>query len=397
MPYMSERVESREEGERVSARRGWGEGSVHRRKGGGWAAILSMGTRTERDGREHRVRKTVYGRTKAEALAKLHALRVEHPTTGRGFDEDLTLKDWIERWLREVATNNVRASTLENYERDVRKHIIPQLGRVPLRRLTPSAIAEFYRDLATSGTPASSIRAVHLRLHSALEAACDLELISRNPAGRLAKVLPKTADESRRSMDVAQVRQFLSAAQADRLYSMYVLAIYTGLRQGELFALRWSDLDLDAGKLTVSGTLKVTKGKTYVDAPKTRRGRRTVSLPAAPIAALRRHRPAEADASAWIFTDADGGPLRRANVTGRSFRPILKRAGLPVFKFHELRHTHASLLAAVPGLHPKVVQERLGHASIDMTLDTYSHLFEGADAGVVAGLDALDLTDTREQ
>jgi integrase len=107
---------------------------------------------------------------------------------------------------------------------------------------------------------------------------------------------------------------------------------------------------------------------------------------------LRETQARVADHAAWVFTDADGGPLRRANVTDQSFRPILKRAGLPIFKFHELRHTHASLLAAaVPGLNPKVVQERLGHASIDMTLDTYSHLFEGADAGATAALDALDL------
>jgi integrase len=194
-------------------------------------------------------------------------------------------------------------------------------------------------------------------------------------------------------MDVTQVRKFLAEARTDRLFPLYVLAIMTGLRQGELFALRWSDLDLDAGKLTVSGTLKVAKGKVYVDAPKPRKGRRTLSLPSAAVAALREHQSPDADPEAWVFTDADGGSLRRANVTERSFRPILKRVELPQFKFHELRHTHASLLAAVPGLHPKVVQERLGHASIDMTLDTYSHLFEGADAGVTAALDALDLVN----
>jgi integrase len=381
-------LESREESEVVNARRGYGEGSVHRRASGGWAAILSLGTRTERDGRVRRVRKTVYGRTKADVLTKLHALRVDHPTAD---DDDLTVADWMERWLREVAINSVRPSTLENYDRDVRKNIIPQLGRVPLRRLKPSAIAAFYRDLTAAGTPPSSVRAVHLRLHSALEAACDLELIGRNPAGRLAKVLPTARSSPRRSMDIAQVRKFLAEARTDRLFALYVLAILTGLRQGELFALHWSDVDLDAGKLTVAGTLKVAKGRVYVDPPKTRKGHRTVSLPSAAVAALREHRPPDADPEAWVFTDADGGPLRRANVTERSFRPILKRAELPIFKFHELRHTHASLLAAVPGLHPKVVQERLGHASIDMTLDTYSHLFEGADGGAVAGLDALNL------
>ena len=225
----------------MNSRRGWGEGSVHRRKAGGWTAVLSLGSRTGKDGRERRVRKTVYGSTKTEVLTKLHSLRVDHPTAD---DDDLTVADWAERWLREVAVNNVRPSTLENYQRDVRKHIIPQLGRVPLRRLKPSAIAEFYRDLAAAGTPASSVRAVHLRLHSALEAACDLELVRRNPAGRLAKVLPKARSSPRRSMDVTQVRKFLAEARTDRLFPLYVLAIMTGLRQGELFALRWFDLGI---------------------------------------------------------------------------------------------------------------------------------------------------------
>ena len=375
----------------MNARRGWGEGSVHRRPNGGWAAILSLGSRTGKDGRERRVRKTVYGRTKTEVLTKLHALRVEHPTAGRGFDDDLTVGDWAERWLREVATNNVRPSTLENYERDVRKHVIPHLGRVPLHRLTPSVIAEFYRDLAAAKTPPSTIRAAHLRLHSALEAACDLELISRNPAARAVRVLQKVPEPVRRFLNPEQVRSFLAEARGDRLFPLYVLAILTGLRQGELFALRWTDLDLEAGKLTVSGTLKVTKGKAYVDAPKTRKGRRTVSLPAAAVAALRTHQPLGADPTDWVFTDADGGPLRRANITERSFRPILARAGLPLFKFHELRRTHASLLVNRPEVQTKLIQERMGHASIEMTLDTYSDLFDGADASIVAALNAMDL------
>jgi integrase len=150
-------------------------------------------------------------------------------------------------------------------------------------------------------------------------------------------------------------------------------------------------VDLCASRLSVRGTLKVTKGRVYVDPPKTRKGRRTITLPAAAVKALKKHCPLFATDSDWIFADSDGGPLRRANVTERSFRVVLRAAGLPKIAFHELRHTHASLLATVPGLNPKIVQERLGHASIDMTLDVYSHLFQGADAEAVAGLDALRL------
>lgn len=150
-------------------------------------------------------------------------------------------------------------------------------------------------------------------------------------------------------------------------------------------------MNLDAGRLSVRGTLKVAKGRVYVDPPKTKKGRRTMTMPAAAIAVLQKHRPLEAAEGDWIFKDVDGGPLRAPNVRERSLCRILAKAGLPHIAFHELRHTHASLLASAPGLNPKIVQERLGHASIGMTLDTYSHLFEGADAEAVAALDTLDL------
>lgn len=198
----------------MSARRGWGEGSVHRRPNGTWAAVLSFGKRTGPDGLERRIRRTVYARTKTEVLAKLQELRLEHPG-GVDLGDDLTVAVWVEKWLRDIIPNSVRASTLENYERIVRKLLIPQLGHIPLRRLKPSVIADFYRDLARAGTPASTTRSVHLRLHTALGAACDLELISRNPAARLAKALPKVAESSRRGLDVEQTRRFLEAARGD--------------------------------------------------------------------------------------------------------------------------------------------------------------------------------------
>ena len=159
LPRVQSRVAACSQGEFVKGRRGWGEGSVCRRPNGTWSGVLSLGKRTGPDGRERRIRRTVYARTKTEVLAKLQNLRLEHPG-GLDLGEDLTVAVWLEKWLRDIVTN-VRASTLESYELTIRRHVIPQLGHFPLRRLKPTVIAQVYSDLATAGYPrARSARSI---------------------------------------------------------------------------------------------------------------------------------------------------------------------------------------------------------------------------------------------
>lgn len=180
-------------------------------------------------------------------------------------------------------------------------------------------------------------------------------------------------------------------AKGDPLEALYVVAVGTGARLGELLALRWEDATLEDASLSIRRTLVDINGKLEIGEPKTTRSRRRIDLPAFVVDALRRHRArigAHPHPKAWIFADSKGGPLRKSNVARRSFQPLLKQAGLPRIRFHDLRHTAASLLLA-RGVHPKVVQERLGHATIAITLDTYSHVIPSMQKAAAAELDAL--------
>lgn len=178
-----------------------------------------------------------------------------------------------------------------------------------------------------------------------------------------------------------QAKTFLKAAVGDRYEALYVLALTTGMRQGELLGLRWEDIDLDRGVLRIRRALMTGYGKQTYEAPKTAKGRRAVALTPTAVAALRRHRNGCQD-DGPVFRNRVGGPVHPKNLVDRSFRPLLKRAGLPQIRFHDLRHTVATLLLG-KGIHPKIVQEMLGHANISITLDTYSHVLPNMQAGAV--------------
>ncbi len=188
-----------------------------------------------------------------------------------------------------------------------------------------------------------------------------------------------------------QVVQLLETARGDRLEALYVLAVTTGLRQGELLGLQWEDVDLAGAALHVRHTLHELNGRLWIGEPKTRRARRQVDLPSIAVVALQDHRERmliEGHSDGLVFCDTQGGPLRKSNLLRRSFLPLLKRAGLPTIRFHDLRHTAATLLLA-QGVHPKIVQERLGHSQISLTLDTYSHVLPGMGREAASKLDAL--------
>jgi len=195
-----------------------------------------------------------------------------------------------------------------------------------------------------------------------------------------------------------RVIRLLAAAKDDRLEALYVLAVTTGLRQGELLGLQWEDLDLPGAVLHVRHTLHELNGRLWIGEPKTRRARRQVDLSMIAVVALQNHRQSmliEGRLDGLIFCDTQGGPLRKSNLLRRSFLPLLKRAKLPPIRFHDLRHTAATLLLA-QGVHPKIVQERLGHSQVSLTLDTYSHILPGMGREAASKLDAL-LTQTAEE
>jgi integrase len=360
----------------LSKKRGNGEGSIHRRKGGGWCAQYTVYTA------EGRKRKTLYGTTRAEVAKKL-AKALSDREGGVAFDaKNLMLGEYLDLWLRDSVKDTVRLTTYQGYERIVRLHIKPTLARVKLEILTPTHLRGLYRERLGSGLSPRMVQLIHTTLHKALEQAVADGLVPRNVAGMVRA--PKSPGREIKTLVPEQARALLRSAHTYRLEALFVLAITTGMRQGELLGLKWADVDMETGILQVRRTLSTATGKGFsFNAPKTAKGRRSIKLPESALTSLRRHREAqereiEKISGLWqnhdlVFTTHFGTPISRQDLITRSFKPLLQHAGLPNIRFHDLRHTCATLLLG-RGVHAKLVQELLGHATISVTLDTYSHV-----------------------
>jgi len=320
----------------------------------------------------------VYGRTRQEVADKLaHAL--SDRTQGLTFDAgSLKLSEYLDRWLPDIR-DTVRQRTWERYEQLVRVHIKPALGRVKLKDLTATHARSLYREKLESGSSPRTVQYIHTTLRKALQDAMSDGLIPRNVADGIKAPRPKRKEINPLSPE--QARTFLKAVRGDRLEALYVLAIHRGLRQGELLGLRWEDVDLEAGTLQVRRTLSLTKSGHVFEPPKNGKGR-SVELTQGALDALRGHLAQQLEEiealgdgyqdQGLMFPGERGQPMRPYTLTGKLER-ILKRAGLPKIRFHDLRHTCATLLLS-KGVHPKFVQELLGHATISITLDRYSHV-----------------------
>ena len=308
-----------------------------------------------------------------------------------------TVEQYLTSWLADVVAHTVRQSTHESYSQMIRCHVLPELGKTKLDKLSAQQLAALYALKLEHGLSPRSVQYLHAVLHRALKQAVRWNLVVRNVADLVDAPRPKRTEI--RPLSPAQVQTLVEAARGDRLEALYVLAVSAGLREGELLGLRWSDIELSASSLHVSQQARRVKGKGITfTAPKTDKGRRTVALPWVAVEALKRHRIAQLEerlgaGSEWIdndlvFANEVGRPIERQNLMRRSFVPLLDRAGLPRIRFHDLRHSAATLLLS-QGVHPKVVQERLGHSSIGLTMDTYSHVLPDMQREAAAKLDAI--------
>ena len=356
-------------------KRGNGEGSIGRRKDGLYMARYTVQTATGPK------RKILYGKTRQEVAAKLSKALADRES-GLTFDADnVTVAEYLARWLSDSVRGTVRISTFERHEQIIRAHLAPAFGRMKLKNLTPAHVRTLHREKLEDGLAPATVRKIHSTLHKALSQAVADGMIPRNAADVKA---PRPAPEEMRPLSEVEARTFLDTARerGDRFEALYVLAITTGLRRGELLGLRWDDADLDRGILRVGRGLVREGGRHVLGETKTKRGRRRVNLTPRTLAALKTHRVKQLEHRVrlaglyedlgLIFSSEKGTPLNPENLVKRSFKPLLKRAGLPEIRFHDLRHTCATLLLG-RGIHPKIVQELLGHATIAMTLDTYSH------------------------
>lgn len=377
-----------------------GDGDVFPRKNKAGQITSYRGAYFGPDGK----RRYVSGRTKEEARKALREAR-SNADAGLVFDAGkLTLSEYLDRWLLDSVRDTVRQRTYERYESIVRVHIKPAIGRVKLKALTPAHARALYRQ-KLDGDPERGVKAlsprtvnyIHVTLHKALSQAVSDGLVQRNAAQVKA---PRPEKPEIKPLSPEQARKLIRTANeaGARYAALYVLALHTGLREGELLGLRWDDLDLDAATptLQVRRTLSETRTGHKFELPKSGKGR-SIKLSRKSVEALRSHRARQAEeklrlGSLWqdnglVFPTTTGTTTSGTNLLGRYFRPLLKRAGLPeTFRIHDLRHTCATILL-MAGKHPKYVQELLGHANISITLDTYSHVIEGMDGGLGDAMD----------
>jgi integrase len=359
----------------MAKKRGNGEGSIYRRTDGRWVGQSLVHTAK---GPKYRY---LYGKTRAVVAEKLTKAMADRDS-GLIFDAGkMTVGEYLDRWLADSVKGTVRTSTYERNEEIVRLHIKPSLGRVGLNKLTPTHVRGLYREKLDSGLAPATVRRIHSTLHKALSLAVSDGIVPRNAAHVKA---PRPAPEEMRPLSEDEARAFLDAARqsGERFEALYVLAITTGLRSGELLGLRWDDADLELGTLRVGRALVREGGRHTLGETKTRRGRRQINLTPRTVNALKKHRKKQLEEKmklaglykdhGLIFASGVGTPINPENLVKRSFKPLLKKAGLLEIRFHDLRHTCATLLLN-RGVHSKLVQELLGYATIAMTLDTYSH------------------------
>jgi integrase len=373
------------------------------KKGDRYYAVIYEGTDPSTQRQRHRWHAAGPRRRDAEKLLA-ELVKKQHDGDYRS-PERITLGDYLtERWLP-AKRAQLRASTFDSYRRNVELHVIPALGAHSLQRLTPEDLDAFYADLLASGRKdgrgglsIKTVRYIHLIVHKALADAHRKGTVIRNVAD-LADP-PKLSSRPKREMRVWNAEQlcsFLAGIEDHWLYAAFYLAANTGMRRGEVLGLRWKDVDLEGGRLSVRQAVVSVAYKMQVSDAKTGSGRRTIDLDPRTIAILRSWRTeqlkerlakgAPKDESGFVFARTDGSPLH-PDLLSQSFDRLVAHSGLPRISLHDLRHTHATILLKA-GVPVKVVSERLGHSSPAFTMTVYQHVLPGMQADAAAAFAAV--------
>ena len=363
----------------MAKRRANGEGSLRKRKDGRWEGRYTAGRDLE-TGRA--IYKNVLGKTQAEAKAKLKQAIEE----AKGLDATkagrYTVGQWMEVWFEHYAKVKVRPSSHQTYRGYIDNHIKPNIGKIPLEKLTSLDLQKLYKKLLeqgrverieskgqSKGLSPKTVRNIHQIISSAMQLARNQKLITANPAEGCA--LPRLEHQEMQTLPVEQLTSFLREAKDSGVFEMYYVELATGLRRGELLGLKWEDIDLERGNLRVRRQIARINGE-VVEAPlKTKNAYRTLPLAEDTIGVLEAQRK-KAGGSPWVFPSLTDGPISPDSVLHMLHR-VLKRAGLPRVRFHDLRHTFATL-ALQNGVDIKTVSGMLGHFSAGFTLDTYAHV-----------------------
>ena len=368
---------------RMAKKRANGEGSIRKRKDGRWEGRYTAGHDPETG---KAIYKNVLGRSQAEVKEKLKQAIEETQALDVTKAGKYTVGEWMEVWFQDYAKIKVRPSSHQTYQGYIHNHIRPNIGDIPLEKLTSLDLQKFYKKLLVQGRvdrveakgqpkglSAKTVRNIHQILSSALKLAQEQRLILTNPAEGCA--LPRVEHQEMKTLTTVQLASFFREARESGVFELYYLELATGLRRGELLGLKWEDVDLERGDLRVRRQVSRINGE-VVEAPlKTKNAYRTLPLAEDTVSVLREQRKKVGN-SPWVFPSPDGGPISPDSVLHMLHR-VLKRAGLPKVRFHDLRHTFATL-ALQNGVDVKTVSGMLGHFSAGFTLDTYAHITSAA-------------------
>ena len=353
------------------SRGGYGAGSIYRRKSDGrWCAAIYTGER----------QRMLYGKTKQEVMAKLVAAQAELSKGHVAEKSAPTVAEFLNTWLETSVKPSVRPLTYAGYKVNVEKHLIPTLGKIRLDQLTPRDVQVMMNNRLAAGFSAKTVSYIHQVLRTALNIAVRWDMASRNvarlvdrPRRERTQINPLTPDEA---------RQFLAAVRGHRLEALFSVALALGLRQGETLGLRWADVDFEANTLRVRNQLQRIDGRLVLVPPKTEKSRRTLVMPPLIVAHLREHEKRQAAERLWagsqwkehglVFANRTGAPTQARHVIEK-FHEALAQAGMRHVRFHDLRHSSATLLL-VQGVSPRVVMEILGHSEIALTMNAYTHV-----------------------
>ncbi|MBX6395329.1 MAG: site-specific integrase [Alicyclobacillaceae bacterium] len=348
-----------------------------------WLIRVSMGK--DVFGRRVFLNRTVHG-TKREAQAIAAELEAEKAKGTLTRPSKLTVAQYLHEWLDTYVSKRVTPKTLSHYRWLVERFILPVVGGIRLDALTPmhcQRVVNAAEQREDGRRCSRTARFVHVVLNSALKQAVKLNLISRNPAEAVEK--PKAHAKEMRPLSPEEAKRFLQAAKGTRHEALFGLLLDAGLRPSEALALRWQDINLEQGVITVRHSLERLNGQWRLKEPKTAAGRRSIPVSAGTVRLLKVHKARQARERlqagpgyqdlGFVFANQTGEPLSLDSVR-ESFKRTLRRAGLPEIRLYDLRHSAATLLLA-SNVHPKVVQERLGHVDVSLTLGTYSHVLPG--------------------
>ena len=373
------------------AKRGNGEGSIYKQRNGLWAATISL---------EGGKRKYFYGKTRKEVQEKLAAVLQDQKQGMLLATPQQTVGQFLTDWLEQTHKHSVRPRTYERYEEAIRLHLIPVLGKHRLQKLSAQHVQAFYARMTCEGLSPSTVNYYHSVLHNALGTAVKWGLVPRNVCDLVTP--PRKVRFEIQPFTLKQVQSFFDAIRGHKWEALFTLALATGMRQGELLGLKWQDINFTTGILQVRRILTRVPSRTsprvFIEAePKTQYSRRSITVASFALESLQQHRLRQEEArkkagACWqdhdyVFCTLTGTHLRPNHVVDE-FKKLLKKADLPDIRFHDLRHSAATLLLSL-GVHPKVVQELLGHTQISMTMDIYSHVLPSMQQDAVSRLNDL--------